>query len=78
MKDKVTMNDVKEYVELMLTYAKRATSADSVMNFRAQAYSVIMFTQNYLPYDELASYWEGGESGGMWARFNDIAREKNR
>ena len=56
MRDKVTMNDVKEYVELMLTYAKRATSANSVINFRAQAYSVIMFTQNYLPYDELVRY----------------------
>ena len=78
MKDKVTMADVKEHVELMLTYAKRATSADSVMNFRAQAYAIIMFTQKYLPYDELTSYWEGGNVGGKWAEFNDIAREKSR
>jgi len=78
MKNKVTMDDVKEYVELMLTYAKRVTTKDSVMNFRAQAYSVIMFTQKYLPYDELDFYWEGGNVGGMWAKFNDIAREKSR
>lgn len=78
MKDKITMADVKEHVELMLTYAKRATTKDSVMNFRAQAYAVIMFTQKYLPYDELASYWDGGNVGGKWAEFNDIAREKKR
>ena len=78
MKDRVTMDDVKEYVELMLNYAKRATTKDSVMNFRAQAYAVIMFTQKYLPYEELASYWEGGNAGGKWAEFNDIAREKSR
>lgn len=71
----ITMNDVKEFVEKMLTYAKECSSADMVMNCRAQAFGVIMFAQKILPYDELQEYWE---DGGIWQKFNDIAREKSR
>lgn len=73
----ITMNDVKEFVEQMLVHAKKCSSADMVMNCRAQAFGVIMFTQKFLPYDELEKYWEDIENG-MWFKFNDIAREKSR
>ena len=73
----ITMNDVKEFVEQILKRAERASSADMVINCRAQAFGVIMFTQKFLPYDELEKYWEDIENG-MWFKFNDIAREKSR
>jgi hypothetical protein len=69
------MNDVKEFIEKMLTHAKECSSADMVINCRAQAFGVIMFAQKFIPYDELMSYWE---NQGIWQKFNDIAREKNR
>ena len=72
----ITMNDVKEFVEQMLRHAEKASSADMVMNCRAQAFGVIMFAQKFLPYDELEKYWEG--ENGIWQKFNDMAREKNR
>lgn len=71
----ITMNDVREFVEKMLTHAKECSSADMVMNCRAQAFGVIMFAQKFIPYDELERYWE---SEGVWQKFNDIAREKSR
>lgn len=71
----ITMNDVKEFVEKMLTHAKECSSADMVMNCRAQAFGVIMFAQKFIPYDELQKYWE---DSGIWQKFNDIAREKSR
>ena len=71
----MTMNDVKEFVEKMLVHAKECYSADMVMNCRAQAFGVIMFAQKFIPYDELQQYWE---DSGIWYKFNDIAREKNR
>lgn len=70
------MKDVKEFVEKMLRYAEDATTSETVLNFRGQAFGVIMFAQKFLPYDELERYWEGEE--GIWQRFNDIARGKNR
>lgn len=73
----ITMNDVKEFVEQMLRHAEKVSSADMVMNCRAQAFGVIMFAQKFLPYDELEKYWEDIENG-MWFKFNDIAREKSR
>lgn len=73
----ITMNDVKEFVEQMLRHAEKVSSADMVMNCRAQAFGVIMFAQKFLPYDELEKYWEDIENG-MWFKFNNIAREKNR
>lgn len=73
----ITMNDVKEFVEQMLRHAEKVSSADMVMNCRAQAFGVIMFAQKFLPYDELEKYWEDIENG-MWFKFNDISREKNR
>lgn len=73
----MTMNDVKEFVEKMLAHAKECSSADMVMNCRAQAFGVIMFAQKFLPYDELEKYWEDIDNG-IWFKFNDIAREKNR
>lgn len=74
----MTMDDVKEFIETCLKYAKSeyTTTAGEVRNYRAQAFGVIMFAQNFLPYDELERYWEG--ENGIWQRFNDIAREKNR
>lgn len=72
----ITMDDVKAFVEKMLRYAEDATTSETVLNFRAQAFGVIMFTQSFLPYDELERYWEG--ENGIWQRFNDIAREKSR
>ena len=73
----MTMNDVKEFVEKMLAHAKECSSADMVINCRAQAFGVIMFAQKFLPYDELEKYWEDIDNG-IWFEFNDIAREKNR
>lgn len=70
------MKDVRDFVEKMLRYAEDATTSETVLNFRAQAFGVIMFAQKFLPYDELERYWEGEE--GIWQRFNDIARGKNR
>jgi hypothetical protein len=70
------MDDVKEFVEKKLADAKKCSSADMVMNCRAQAFGVIMFAQKFLPYDELQKYWEGED--GIWQKFNDMAREKNR
>ena len=72
----ITMNDVKEFIEKMLAHAKECSSADMVLNCRAQAFGVIMFAQEFIPYDELERYWEGED--GIWQRFNDIAREKRR
>lgn len=72
----MTMNDVKDFVEKMLRYAEDATTSETVLNFRAQAFGVIMFAQSFLPYDELERYWEG--ENGIWQRFNDMARRKNR
>ncbi len=72
----MTMNDVKDFVEKMLRYAKDATTSESVLNFRAQAFGVIMFAQEFIPYDELERYWEGED--GIWQKFNDMAREKSR
>ena len=80
----ITMNDVKEFVEQMLRHAEKVSSADMVMNCRAQAFGVIMFAQKFIPYDELIDYWEGthtyGDENdeGMWYKFSDIAREKKR
>lgn len=71
----MTMDDVKEYVEKMLAHAKECYTADMVMNCRAQAFGVIMFAQKFLPSDELIDYWE---KQGIWQKFNNIAREKNR
>lgn len=77
----MTIQDVKDYIESRLADAKSeyVTSADSVMNIRAQAFGIIMFAQKFLPYDELEAYWNG-ENGedGVWQRFNDIARGKYR
>lgn len=73
----MTMDDVKEFVEKRLADAKECSSADMVMNCRAQAFGVIMFAQKFLPYDELERYWEE-EDGGVWYKFSDIAREKSR
>lgn len=73
----MTMNDIKEYAEKMLAIAKECSSADMVMNCRAQVYGVIMFAQKFLPYDELEKYWEDIDNG-IWFEFNDIAREKRR
>lgn len=72
----MTMNDVKDFVEKMLRYAKDATTSESVLNCRAQAFGVVMFAQKFLPYDELERFWEGEE--GIWQKFNDMAREKTR
>ena len=72
----MTMDDVRDFVEDMLLYAKEATTSDTVLNYRGIAYGAIMFAQKFLPYDELERYWEGED--GIWQRFNDIAREKNR
>ncbi len=72
----MTMNDVREFVEKMLIQAKGCSSADMVMNCRAQAFGVIMFAQKFIPYDELQKYWE--DDGGIWYKFSDIAREKSR
>lgn len=72
----ITMNDVKEFVERLLKQAKECSFADMVMNCRAQAFGVIMFAQKFLPYDDLEKYWEG--DGGIWFKFNDIAKEKSR
>ena len=72
----MTMNDVKAFVEKMFRYAEDATTSETVLNFRAQAFGVIMFAQKFLPYDELERYWEG--ENGIWQKFNDIARGKNR
>lgn len=72
----ITMDDVKAFVEKMLRYAEDATTSETVLNFRAQAFGVIMFAQKFLPYDELERYWEGEED--IWQRFNDIARGKAR
>ena len=47
----ITMNDVKEFVEQILRQAERASSADMVINCRAQAFGVIMFAQKFLPYE---------------------------
>ena len=70
------MDDVRDFVEKMLRYAEDATTSETVLNFRAQAFGVIMFAQKFLPYDELERYWEGED--GIWQKFNDIARGKNR
>lgn len=72
----MTMSDVKDFVEDMLLYAKEATTSDTVLNYRGMAFGVIMFAQKFLPYDELERYWEGED--GIWQKFNDMAREKNR
>ncbi len=69
------MKDVKEFVEKKLADAKDCSSADMVMNCRAQAFGVIMFAQKFIPYDELERYWENER---IWQKFNDIAREKRR
>jgi hypothetical protein len=71
------MNDVKEFVEKMLANAKDATTFESVLNFRAHAFGVIMFAQKFIPYEDLEKYWEDTENG-MWFKFNDIAKGKNR
>lgn len=71
----MTMNDIKEFIEKMLAHAKECSSADMVINCRAQAFGVIMFAQKFIPYDELQEYWE---DNGIWQKFNDIAREKRR
>jgi hypothetical protein len=47
------MDDVKGFVEKMLTHAKECSSADMVINCRAQTFGVIMFAQKFLPYDEI-------------------------
>ena len=73
----MTMDDVKAFVEKMLHYAEDATTSETVLNFRAQAFGVIMFAQKFIPYDELERYWEC-EDGGIWYKFSDIAREKSR
>ena len=70
------MDNVKEFVEKMLADAKECSSADMVMTYRGMAFGVIMFAQKFIPYDELEKYWEG--DGGIWYKFNDIAREKSR
>lgn len=70
------MKNVRAFVERMLHCAEDATTSESVLNFRAQAFGVIMFAQEFIPYDELERYWEGED--GIWQRFNDIAREKRR
>lgn len=70
------MKDVRDFVEKILRYAEDATTSETVLNFRAQAFGVIMFAQKFLPYDELERYWEGED--GIWQRFNDIARRKSR
>ena len=72
----MTMDDVKAFVERMLHHAEDATTSESVLNFRAQAFGVIMFAQKFIPYDELERYWEGED--GIWQKFNDMAREKSR
>lgn len=72
----MTMDDVKAFVEKMLRYAEDATTSETVLNFRAQAFGVIMFAQKFLPYNELERYWEG--ENGIWQRFNDMARGKSR
>jgi len=72
----MTMDDVKAFVEKMLHYAEDATTSETVLNFRAQAFGVIMFAQKFIPYDELQKYWE--DDGGIWYKFSDIAREKSR
>lgn len=69
------MDDVREFIEKRLTDAEECSSADMVMNCRAQAFGVIMFAQKFIPYDELQEYWE---SNRIWFKFNDIAREKRR
>ena len=80
----ITMNDIREFVEKMLTHAKGCSSADMVMNCRAQAFGVIMFAQKFIPYDELIDYWEGThiygdeDEEGAWCKFNDIEMEKRR
>ena len=71
----MTINDVKEFVEKKLANAKDCSSADMVMNCRAQTFGVIMFAQKFIPYDELERYWE---DNCIWQKFNDIAREKSR
>ena len=70
------MDDVKEFVEKKLADARECSSEDMVRNCRAQAFGVIMFAQKFIPYDELWDYWEGED--GIWQKFNDIARGKNR
>lgn len=74
----MTMDDVKEFVEKCLKYSESeyTTTAEEVRNYRAQAFGVIMFTQKFLPYDELEKYWEGEE--GIWRKFYDIEGEKSR
>ncbi len=72
----MTMDDVRAFVEDMLLYAKEAITSDTVLNYRGMAFGVIMFAQKFLPYDELERYWEGED--GIWQKFNDMAREKNR
>lgn len=80
----MTMDNVKAFVEKMLRYAEDATTSETVLNFRAQVFGVIMFAQSFLPYDELERYWEGthtfGDENdeGVWYKFSDIAREKSR
>lgn len=69
------MKNVRAFVERMLHCAEDATTSESVLNFRAQAFGVIMFAQKFIPYDELGKYWE---DEGIWQKFNDIAREKRR
>ena len=69
------MKNVRAFVERMLRCAEDATTSESVLNFRAQAFGVIMFAQKFIPYDELGKYWE---DEGIWQKFNDIAREKRR
>ena len=73
----MTMNDVKSFCEDRLEYAKMASSAENVFNFRAQAFGVVMFAQKFLPYDELETYWEDLDNGIRF-KFEDIAREKRR
>lgn len=72
----MTMDDVKAFVERCLENAesKYTTTAEEVRNYQAQAFGVIMFTQKFLPYDELEKYWEGED--GIWRKFNDVARGK--
>jgi len=72
----MTMNDVEAFVEEMLFHAKKATTSDTVINYRGMAFGVIMFAQKFLPYKELERYWEGED--GIWQKFTDIAREKMR
>ena len=68
--------DVKKFVDDRLEDAEMwANTRQEVMNCRAIAFGVIMFTQRIelVPYEEIKKYWD-------WAlgRFEEIAREKGK